>query len=345
VDAHVHTEPDSPHPTIDLSTTYLGLPLRSVLIASPSPLTGSIERLVELEAAGAGAVVLPSLFEEQLELEERLEQRVDTENRLIARGPDDVDLDWYNDGPAAYARLVQLARRRLRIPVIASINCARPASWPEFTRLLESAGADAIELNVYLLSADPSRSAAQIEDDYVALVDSVVRVASVPVAVKLAPFLTAPVHLAARLQDVGAAGIVMFHRLHDVEIDLQRRTAGSRLERSTPAELGLRLRWLGILRDRIDVSLAVTGGVWRGEDAAKAILAGADAVMLASVLLERGPSALSTIASALSVALDEAGFPSVSAARGVLALGADRAPAGADRAAYLRALLGASGKP
>jgi dihydroorotate dehydrogenase (fumarate) len=328
----------------DLSTTYLGLELRSPLVPSPSPMTGSLERLVELEAAGAGAVVLPSLFEEQLALDDELATRVDTANLLVPRARDQLDLEEYNAGPAAYLRLVQRARRRLTIPVIASLNCARPSAWPEFTRALVAAGADAIELNVHLLSADRERSASAIEDEYVEIVAGVVDAAAVPVAVKLAPFLTAPVHLAARLEAAGAGGLVLFHRLHEPDVDLAGRAIRPHLERSTPAELGLRLRWLGILRDRVGVSLAATGGIWRGEDAAKAILAGADVTMVASVLLERGPHALAGLTAALAETLDRTGLGSVRAARGLLSLGPDRPPASVERAAYVQALLGAAGR-
>jgi len=328
----------------DLSTTYLGLELRSPLVASPSPLTGSLERLVELEDAGAGAVVLPSLFEEQLALDEELSARADTANLMVPRGRGQLDLEDYNAGPAAYLRLVQRARRRLTIPVIASLNCARPSAWPEFTRALVAAGADALELNVHLLSADRERPASAIEDQYVEIVAGVAEAATVPVAVKLAPFFTAPVHLAARLEAAGAAGLVLFHRLHEPDVDLAARAIRPRLERSTPAELGLRLRWLGILRDQVGLSLAATGGIWRGEDAAKAILAGADVTMVASVLLERGPHALAVISAALEETLDVAGVGSVRAARGLLSLDADGATASVERAAYLQALLGAAGR-
>jgi dihydroorotate dehydrogenase (fumarate) len=327
----------------DLSTTYLGLPLTSPLVASPSPLTGSIESLLALEDAGAAAVVLPSLFEEQLALDAELWSRADTAN-IQGRREYDVDLDQYNAGSASYLRLVEQARRRLEIPVIASLNCARATSWPEYTRMLVGAGAQAIELNVHIVAVDPSRTSQQVEDEYVELVGAVVEASAVPVAVKLAPYITAPVHLATRLEAAGAAGLVLFSRLHEPEINLPRVESISSLHLSTSAELGLRLRWLAILRDRVGLSLAATGGVWHGEDALKAVLAGADVVMVASVLLERGPSALSRLEVGLTASLAEAGLDSVAVARGHLSLGAENIPATAERAAYLHALLGAAAR-
>lgn len=245
----------------DLETTYLGLRLRSPLVASASPVTGSLDTLLAAEAAGAGAVVLPSLFEEQLALDAELWAQPDAANQL-ARRAHGVDLDDYNAGPAAYLHLVGQARSRLSIPVIASLNFARPHAWPEFTRMLVGAGAHAIELNACILSADPERSSQQIEDAYVELVGSVVEASQVPVAVKLPPFLTAPADLARRLHAVGAEGLVLFSRVHEPDIDLAHLETVSRLEYSSAAELGLRLRWIAILRDRFRLSLAATGGVW-----------------------------------------------------------------------------------
>jgi dihydroorotate dehydrogenase (fumarate) len=314
--------------------------LRSPLVASPSPLTGDLQTLVALEAAGAGAVVLPSIFEEQLALEAELWAHPDAWN-FHPRRPHGIDLDDYNAGSAAYLRLVEQARDRLTIPVIASLNCARPSAWPDYTRALVAAGARAIEVNAYILSADPDRSASRVEDAYVEAVASVVDASAVPVAVKLPPFLTAPANLALRLHAVGARGLVLFGRVHEPDIDLAHLETVSRLQYSSAAELGLRLRWLGLLRNRFWLSLAATGGVWSGADAAKAILAGADVVMVASVLLSRGVDALAQLETGLVEALATAGLESVDAARGLLALRED-APETADRSAYLRAFVDAA---
>jgi dihydroorotate dehydrogenase (fumarate) len=326
----------------NLETTYLGLRLRSPLVASPSPLTGDLQSLVAIEAAGAGAVVLPSLFEEQLALDAQLWASPDTAN-LSGRRPHGVDLDDYNAGSGAYLRLLEEARDRLSIPVIASLNCARPSSWPEYTRMLVGAGAQAIEVNTYILSADPHQSGQRIEDAYVEAVASVVEASTVPVAVKLPPFLTAPANLALRLHAAGAQGLVLFSRAHEPEIDVAHLTTAARLEYSSAAELGLRLRWLGLLRNSFGLSLAATGGVWSGDGAAKAILAGADVVMVASVLLARGVDALAQLESELVEGLSTAGVESVDAARGWLALPVDALPT-ADRTAYLQAYVGAASK-
>lgn len=324
----------------DLETTYLGMRLRSPLVASASPLTGDLHTLAALETAGVGAVVLPSVFEEQLALDAELWAHPDAWNFHPLR-PHGVDLDDYNAGSGAYLRLVEQASDRLSVPVIASLNCARASAWPEYTRMLVAAGARAIEVNTYILSADPHESSQRIEDAYVEAVGSVVEASAVPVAAKLPPFLTAPANLALRLQAVGAQGLVLFGRVHEPDIDLEHREAVSRLQYSTAAELGLRLRWLGLLRNSFTLSLAATGGVWSGADAARAILAGADVVMVASVLLSRGVDALTQLEAGLDEALDLAGAESVEAARGLLALPAD-APATADRSAYLRAFVDAA---
>lgn len=304
-------------------------------------MTATLESLLELQAAGAGAVVLPSLFEEQLAQDDEIARRGDMAN-VLRRREIDLDLDGYNAGSAAYLLLVQQASGRLRIPLIASLNCVRRTSWPEYTRMLEAAGADAIELNIDPLTSDPGRSSDDVEEGLVTLVASVVEAVGIPVAVKLPPFLTAPVHLANRLEAAGAAGLVLFHRLHEPDIDLERLASVSRLTRSDPSELGLRLRWLAILRDRVTLSLAATGGIWGGEDAAKAILAGADVVMVASFLLDRGPSALVPLLTGLEATLEAAGLASAEAARGLLSLGPEGATPGAERAAYLSALLSAA---
>lgn len=325
----------------DLATTYLGLRLTSPIVASPSPLTGTLKSLLELEAAGVGAVVLPSLFEEQLAQDDEILRRGDMTN-VVGRRVIGLDLDEYNSGSAAYLRLVQQARRQLGIPVIASLNCSRPNAWPEYARMLEVVGASAVELNIDPMTSDPSRSSADVEDGLVGLVASITDAVEIPVAVKLSPFITAPVHLANRLEEAGAGGLVLFPRLHEPDIDLQRSVSVSRLTRSSPEELGLRLRWLAILRDRVHFSLAATGGVWGGEDAAKAVFAGADVVMVASLLLERGVGALAPLLNSLEAILDGSELASIATARGLLALKPEGVGSKTDRAAYLSALLGAA---
>jgi dihydroorotate dehydrogenase (fumarate) len=209
--------------------------------------------------------------------------------------------------------------------------------------MLTAAGAHAIELNASLVTPDPARSAAELEDAYVDLVRSVADGATVPIAVKLPPFLTAPAHLAPRLEAAGARGLVLFARPPEPDIDLVHLETSARIERSSPAELGLRLRWLALLRPRVGCSLAATGGVWSGRDAAKAILAGADVAMVASVLLQRGVGELERLETDLADALRDADLASVDGARGLLALPLDRA-AETERTAYLRALVDAGAR-
>ncbi len=327
----------------DLRTTYLGLELASPLVASASPLAGDVESLLRLEAAGAAAVVLPSLFGEQVALDAALAARADISNLFSEDWGTAVDLEDYNAGPGEYLRLVQRAKRRLRIPVIASLSSSRPVAWNGYPEMLEAAGADAIELNVCSVATDPARDAGQIETEQVELTGALVAATTVPVAVKIGPNHTAPANLARRLEQAGATGLVVFHRLHEPDVDLAERCGVARLELSSHADLPLRLRWLAILRARVAGSLAATGGIWSGEAAAKAVLAGADVVEVASALIEHGPEHLQVLTRELEQALAEAGFVSVAEARGLAALDAeDRLAPGAVRDAYVAALIGAT---
>jgi dihydroorotate dehydrogenase (fumarate) len=304
--------------SVDLSTTYLGLRLSSPIVASASPMTGDASRWNDIEEAGAGAIVLPSLFEEQIErdsfaVEATLDQGTDAFAEALSYLP---DVDDFDVGPGRHLALVKLARERLSIPVIASLNGTTPGGWVRYARHLEDAGAQALELNVYDVVADPRQSAADVEQRYLDLVAEVRAEVTVPLAVKLGPWFTSLGHFAVALQSAGADGLVLFNRLYQPDIDLDTLDVTPRLQLSTSAESRLPLHWIGILRGITSCSLAATTGVHEGADAMKLLLAGADVAMMASALLEHGPTRIAEVLSWMNDWMTEREYSSVDQLRG-----------------------------
>jgi dihydroorotate dehydrogenase (fumarate) len=303
---------------VDLATTYLGLQLRSPVVASASPVTGDPGRWSALEDAGAGAIVLPSLFEEQIEhesfaVDRLLEHGTNSYGESLSYLP---ELDDYDVGPARHLALVEQARERLDIPVIASLNGATPGGWVRYARHLADAGAHAIELNVYDVIGDPRRSAADVERRYVELVEEVRAEVKVPLAVKVGPWFTSFAHFAVALQGAGADGLVLFNRLYQPDIDLDTLGVTPRLQLSTAAESRLPLHWIGILRGHLMCSLAATTGVHDGADAMKLLLAGADVTMTASAVLLHGPQRIAAMLAWMSEWMAGRGYVSVDQLRG-----------------------------
>jgi dihydroorotate dehydrogenase (fumarate) len=281
----------------DITTRYLGFTLRSPLVASAGPLTENPAMWERLEAAGAGAVVLPSLFEEQIERESfgvdrLLDHGTDVFGEALSYLP---ELDDYDTGPARHLALVEQARDRLTIPVIASLNGISPGGWVKYAKHLADAGADAIELNIYDVVIDPSQGAADVERRYLDLVEDVRAEVKVPLAVKVGPWFTAFGHFAAALERVGVDGLVLFNRLYQPDIDLDTLDVVPRLQLSSSAEVRLPLHWIGMLYGTTRCSLAATSGAHTGGDALKLLLAGADVVMTTSALLHHGPEHLATM--------------------------------------------------
>ena len=325
----------------DLSTTYLGLKLRSPLVASASPLSGKMDSLRRMEAAGAGAVVMQSLFEEQIEHEElQLHAALEAGTQSYAEALTYLpELDDYNSGPRAYLAHLEATKRALSIPVIASLNGYSAGGWTRYARLMQESGADALELNAYFVAADPDWDAADVEARYLELVAGVRAAISIPLAVKISPYFSSPANMARRLVEAGADGLVLFNRFLHPDIDLGRLEVVPALSLSTSEELRLPLRWIAILKGRLPASLAGTGGVHSAADALKLLLAGADVAMLASALLLHQPEHLGVMLDGLRAWLDERDYVSVEQLKGSLSQLNCPDPAAFERANYMRALV------
>jgi len=326
--------------TVDLRSRYLGLELKHPIVASASPLTSSIDSLKRLEDAGVAAVVLPSLFEEQIEHEEMAAHNMmmsGTELSPEAHGffP---EMQNYRTGPDQYLKLIADAKKALSVPVIASLNGYTPGGWTGIARQFQEAGADAIELNVYFLATSVDDSSTAVEQRYVDLVESVTRQVSIPVAVKVAPYFSAMANMAARLTKAGASGLVLFNRFLQPDIELEELEVAPHLVLSTSDELRLALRWIAILRGRVDASLAATGGAHTSDDVLKLLLAGADCVMLASCLLTRGPSHVDTLVRGVLAWMTKREYSSVAQMKGSLSQQSCPDPDAFERANYMKAL-------
>jgi dihydroorotate dehydrogenase (fumarate) len=311
----------------DLRTRYLGLELRSPLVASSSPLTGSLDGLRRLEAAGAGAVVLPSLFEEEL-----------------AEAPPRPDLEpgdraGYGAGPDAYLALVERAKQALSVPVIASLNGVSRGGWSGYATRLEEAGADALELNVYYVSSRPGQSGSDVEWHYLDVVRAVRRATGIPLAVKLSPYFSSLANMAGQLVEAGANGLVLFNRFYQPDLDIEAMEVLPALELSTSVELRLALRWIAILHRRHRVSLAASTGVHTATDVLKVLLAGADVAMMTSALLRNGPDHLRPLETQVRDWMDRHGHETLDQLRGRLSQRSVPDPAAFERANYVRTLM------
>ena len=306
----------------DLSTQWLGLSLKSPLVVAASPLSKDPQAIADAVAVGAGAVVLHSLFEEQL-----IHDQMAAHRFIDARMDMDAETQGIGAGAGAFAmdagpHLAELERlkKRVDVPILASLNGTTPGGWTSYAKRLESAGADALELNLYEVATSPDESGAAVEDRQLEVVRSVVAAVNVPVSVKLSPFYASVPAFVRGLEEAGARGVVVFNRYYQPDIELETLDVDRRLHLSTSAELPLRLHALALLSPVTPLSLACTGGVHSGLDAAKAILCGAHVVQLASVLLERGPKHVAVLSAELDAWLDAKGYLSSAEARGVLDL-------------------------
>jgi dihydroorotate dehydrogenase (fumarate) len=325
---------------MDLTTTYLGRELSSPLVVSASPLSEDVGNLRRMEDAGAGAVVLHSLFEEQIAIESghldrSLSAAMDTSAESLTYFP---DLRSYNLGPEGYLEHVSRAKAALGIPVIASLNGTSSGGWVDFARRIEGAGADALELNVYYLPTDPHLTGAAVEQQYCDLVRDVKAAVRIPLAVKVGPQFTAFANMARRLEEAGADALVIFNRFYQPDLDVERLEVVPSLTLSESSELLLRLHWAAVLHGRIHCDLAVTGGVHEATDVLKALMAGANVAMLASALLKHGIPHLATVRRELERWMEEHEYQSVKQMRGSLSQRSTANPEAYERANYVRVI-------
>jgi dihydroorotate dehydrogenase (fumarate) len=325
---------------IDLKTSYLGIPLKNPLVASASPLTESIDAVRRMEDAGAAAVVMHSLFEEQIRIEEigldrNLTQGSESQPEAASYFPDLKDLSI---GPEEYLRHIGRAKKAVAIPVLGSLNGNSPGGWIRYAREIEQAGADGLELNIFHISTDPDQDAQSVESMTIDLVRQVKANLSIPVAVKLGPFYSSFPNMAKRLDGVGANGLVLFNRFYQPDLDIEAMEATPNLTLSDSGALRLRLRWAAILYGRIRADLAITGGVHTAEDAVKTILVGAKAAMMTSALLKHGIPHLSVVLDGLSAWMEKHEYESVRQMQGALSLKTVADPSAFSRANYMKVL-------
>jgi dihydroorotate dehydrogenase (fumarate) len=324
----------------DLSTSYLGLTLKSPLVCSSSPLCEDVDNIRRMEDAGAAAVVLPSLFEEQITLEsQHLDQHLSDGTESYAEALTYFpDMESYGLGPDGYLEHVRRAKAAVDIPVIGSLNGVSTGGWISYARKIEQAGADALELNVYYIPTDPEMTGAQVEQMYTDLVRDVKRSVRIPVAVKLGHFWSATANVAARLDGAGADALVLFNRFYLPDFDLDRLEVVPHLTLSSSYELLLRLHWIAILHGHVRADLAVTGGVHTVEDVLKAMMAGARVAMTTSALLKRGIEHLAMLTDQLTAWMDVHEYESIQQMQGSMSYRAVREPAAFERANYMKVL-------
>jgi dihydroorotate dehydrogenase (fumarate) len=327
---------------MDLATRYMGLALKSPLVASASPLNTDIGNLRRLEDAGAAAVVLPSLFEEQLEAEEARHDfltsfNADSSPEASGYFPPSLS---YAVGPEAYLDLIRRAKAAVDIPVIASLNGITSEGWGSYARSIEEAGADGVELNVYFIPADLSLTGSAVEQRYVDVLMAVRGMVRIPVAVKLSPYFSAPGAMALKLQDAGADALVLFNRFYQPDIDLARLEVLPDLELSRHNEVRLPLLWLAVLSGHVKLSLAASTGVSSADDVVKYLLVGADVVMTTSALLRHGVGHMGVLLEGLKAWMAAREFSSLAEVRGLLSQQKVRDPQAFERANYIKILQG-----
>lgn len=326
--------------SMDLSTTYLGLRLSNPIVVSACPMTEKLDTLRLLEDAGAAAAVFPSLFEEQIEQEELginalYEYGAESYAEALSYFP---ELSDYNVGPDGYLRRLEEARQAVSIPIIGSLNGATSGGWVRYARLIEDAGADALELNIYFLATDPDMPPAEVEARYVDLVREVRAAVSIPLAVKIAPFFSALAHLARRLAEAGADGLVLFNRFVHPDIDLETLETVPNLSLSSSYESRLPLTWVALLRNRVRCSLAATTGIHTHEDALKLILAGADVTMMASALYLHGPQHISAVLSSMRAWMHEREYTGLEQMKGSMSAEHCPDPMAFERITYMKTI-------
>jgi dihydroorotate dehydrogenase (fumarate) len=325
---------------IDLSTTYLRLSLKNPLIASASPLCENLDNIRRMEDAGISAVVLHSLFEEQItlqsmDLDHFLSFGTESFSEALSYFP---DMSYYNLGPDGYLEHIRKTKDAVDIPIIASLNGYSTGGWIKYARLMEEAGADALELNIYYVATDPQTTSQDVEQMYVDLVENVSNGIKIPVSVKLSPYFSATANIAQKLTNAGARGLVLFNRFYQPDLDLETLEVVPNLVLSTSDELRLRLRWVAILHGQVDTDLAVTGGVHTAQDVIKCMMTGANAAMMTSALLLRGIGYASKVYMDMLNWMEENEYISVHQMQGSMSQKSVADPSAFERANYMKVL-------
>jgi dihydroorotate dehydrogenase (fumarate) len=326
--------------SVDLSTRYLGLRLRNPVVASPGPVTGDPDQWRRLDDAGVGAIVLPSLFEEEITSDSWwVSDLLDTAHEIVAEATEFLpEFEDYSVGPDRFLDLVTRAKQTVSVPVVASLNGTTRGGWVRYAARLADAGADAIELNVYDVITDPRVTALDVEDRVVDLVSAVRAEVAVPVAVKIGPWFSALANMAAKLAAAGADGLVLFNRLYQPDIDLEGPSVRPKLTLSMPGNVRQSVAWIGILSGQVPLSLAASGGVDGAEDVVRLVLAGADATMTTAALLRHGPGHVAHLVEGLAGWLADRGYDSVEQAKGSVSLSKAAEPEAYQRANYYQTL-------
>ena len=325
---------------MDLSTTYLGLDLKNPVIPSSSPLSESIDNILRMEDAGAAAIVMHSLFEEQLTKEShRLDHYLDYGTESFAEALSYFPIaEDYHVGPDSYLDHIRQAKERCSMPIIGSLNGISTGGWTAYAKQIEEAGADALELNIYYIPTDPRMTAADVEQRYVEIVMAVREATSLQLAVKMNPYFSSVANVAQRLVDAGARGLVLFNRFYQPDIDLEALEVTPGLVLSSSHEMRLPLRWVAIMSGRIDADLAVTSGVHTYEDVLKAVMAGANVTMMASELLKNGMDRIIDILGDVAMWLREHEYDSLQQMRGSMSQRHVAEPSAFERANYMKVL-------
>jgi dihydroorotate dehydrogenase (fumarate) len=327
--------------SVDLSTEYLGLKLKHPLVASACPLSSTADGIRSLEQSGAAAIVMPSLFEEQIQHEEQelnrlYEYQAESFAESLSYFPEDVE---YRSAPEDYLATLKEAKQSVSVPIIGSLNGCSPGGWTRYAKLMQDAGADALELNIYYVPTDPAMTSRDVEKRYVDLAAHVSDSIEIPVSVKVGTNFSSIPNMAQQLVNAGAKGLVLFNRWLEPDIDLENLLITPNLVLSNRYEMRVPLRWIAILREHLSTSLAATSGVHFAEDVIKLLLAGADAVMVASVLLKHGSETLNKLHEELAVWLVEKEYESVAQMKGSMSRANCPQPSELERGNYMKALV------
>ncbi len=325
---------------IDLGTTYMGLALKHPVVASPSPLSATVDGILRMEDAGAAAVVMLSLFEEQVQ------HQTETMQRIMGSGEDGFaeslsyfpEHDDYHLDPDSYLETLRLASERAAIPVIASINGVTNRGWIDIAKMMQEAGASGIELNVYYIPAQVSLSGRAVEELYLDVIKAVKNAVSIPVALKMSPYFSSPGNMAQQFSEAGADALVLFNRFYQPDFDLEHLQVIPKVDLSTSAEIRLPLLWLSLLHGKIKVSMAASHGVHSATEVVKCILAGADVTMTTSALLQHGVEHLTTLVDGLQQWMQQKGYSSIHQMKGLMSQQLISDPGAFERANYIKVL-------